>query len=85
MVGDIIHSNRGGSSHDYAYSSTHKSYSSHCAIVTESSTDEGGPYALTIGGNESDSVGRKIVRLAPNGLIRQRETNPYICVIQDLK
>ena len=85
QVGDVIHNNRGGSSYDYAYASTHKSYSSHCAIVTECGTDEGGPYALTIGGNKSDTVGRKIVRLHPDGLIQQRENNPYICVIQDLK
>ncbi len=85
QVGDIIQANRGGSSHTYQYAATHRSYASHCAIVTESGEDEGGRYALTIGGNESDSVGRKIVRLTTEGLIRQRETNPYMCVIQNLK
>ena len=53
--------------------------------MTETGEDESGPYALTIGGNESDSVGRKIVRLTSDGLIRQRDTNPYMCVIQNLK
>jgi hypothetical protein len=84
-VGDIIHMNRGGTSFDYDYARTHKSYASHCAIVVESGHDENGPYALTIGGNETDSVGQKIVRVDANGLVVQRPTNPYICVIQDLK
>ena len=53
--------------------------------MVENGNDETGPYALTIGGNESDSVGHKIVRLDANGFIVQRLTNPYICVVQDLK
>ena len=84
-VGDLIQNNRGGASFDYKYAATHKSYSSHCAIVVEGGQDENGPYALTIGGNESDSIRRKIVQLNADGMIRQRPQNPYICVIQDLK
>lgn len=85
QIGDIIHNNRGGNTFDYAYAKTHKSYESHSAIVIETGTDSAGQYALTVGGNESDSVRKKIVRLTNSGLIKQRPTAPYICVIQDLK
>jgi len=40
---------------------------------------------LTIGGNESDSIRSKIVRLNNKGLIKQRDISPFICVIEDLK
>lgn len=42
-------------------------------------------YALTVGGNEGNSVGLKRVALCEDGFIRQRERDPYICVIQNLK
>ena len=85
QVGDIIHNNRGGKSFSYDYARKHASYPSHSAIVVEIGNDAQGGYALTIGGNESDSVRRKLVRLTGKGLIKQRDRNPYICVIQDLK
>jgi hypothetical protein len=47
--------------------------------------DGQGGYAMTIGGNESDSVRRKVVRLDDKGRIKQRSRNPYIAVIQTLK
>ena len=84
-VGDIIQNNRGGNGFDYAFAKTHKSYLSHSAIVIETGTDTAGRYALTIGGNESDSIRRTVVRLTPQGLIKQRPANPYICVIANLK
>jgi len=85
QIGDIIQNNRGGNKFDYDYARTHKSYQSHCAIVIETGTDSKGAYALTVGGNESDSVRKKIVRLNNKGLVKQRPLDPYICVIQNLK
>jgi hypothetical protein len=37
------------------------------------------------GGNESDSIRRKRVALNASGKVIQRDLNPYICVIEDLK
>ena len=84
-VGDIIHANRNGQTLDYAFARTHTKYLSHSAIVVEVGTDSIGRFALTIGGNESDSIRQTIVRLTPDGLVRQRATNPFISVIQTLK
>ncbi|HMV84792.1 MAG TPA: DUF2272 domain-containing protein [Blastocatellia bacterium] len=85
QLGDIIQHNRGGNHFDFAFATANKNYISHSAIVVETGEDPQGKYALTIGGNEGDSVGRKLVRLKPNGLIKQRENSPFICVIRNLK
>lgn len=84
-VGDIIQNNRTGTKHDYDFARKNADYNSHSAIVVEVGTDSAGRYALTIGGNEGDSIRRKVVRLTPNGFIKQRDNNPFICVIQNLK
>ena len=84
-IGDIIHNNREGNTFDYDFARTHTSYNSHTAIVIETGEDSDGRYALTVGGNESDSIRRKIVRLTSGGLVKQRPTNPFICVVQTLK
>jgi len=84
QVGDIIQNNR-GNKFSYDYARTHKDYPSHSAIVVEVGADHQGHYAYTIGGNESDSIRRQRVALNKSGFINQRPTNPYICVIQDLK
>jgi hypothetical protein len=84
-IGDIIHVNRNGNTFDFDFARTHKKYNSHSAIVVEVGVDPGGPFALTIGGNESDSIRSSLVRLTNSGLIKQRPRNPYICVIEDLK
>ncbi|MBC3806978.1 DUF2272 domain-containing protein [Undibacterium seohonense] len=84
-IGDIIQNNRGGNTFDYAYASAHRDYPSHSAIVVETGVDSNGRYALTIGGNESDSIRSKIVRTDVNGLIVQRTKSPFICVVQNLK
>lgn len=85
QVGDIIQNNRGGGKFGFNFARTHKGYASHSAIVIDVGVDAKGGYATTIGGNESDSVRRKMVRLDNKGLIRQRTSNPYIAVIQTLK
>jgi hypothetical protein len=84
-VGDIIQNNRGGSTFTFAHAKAHDSYQSHSAIVVETGTDTLGRYALTIGGNESDSVRRVRVALKPDGTIKPRTNNPYIAVIKTLK
>ena len=85
QIGDIIQNNRGGNTFDFDFARTHKSYFSHSAIVVEIGTDAQGGFALTVGGNESDSVRETVVRLNADGFIKRRESNPYICVIKDLK
>jgi hypothetical protein len=84
-IGDVIHMNRGGNEFDFDFARTHKGYKSHSAIVVEVGVDSGGRFALTIGGNESDSIRSSLVRLRSDGLIKQRNRNPFICVIEDLK
>lgn len=84
-VGDIIQNNRGGTTHNYAFARANKHYNSHSAIVVETGQDTNGRYALTIGGNEGNSIRRTVVRLNPQGFIRQRNSNPFICVIKTLK
>ena len=54
-------------------------------IVVETGHDSTGRFAVTVGGNESDSIRRKRVALNDDGLIIQRVNSPYICVIQNLK
>ncbi|HEX8319711.1 DUF2272 domain-containing protein [Longimicrobium sp.] len=85
QVGDIIQNNRGGATHDYTFAKKHANYTSHSAIVVETGSDALGRYALTIGGNESDSIRRTVVRLTKDGFIKQRNANPFICVIKNLR
>lgn len=86
-IGDIIQNNRNGNTFDFNFAANNDSYESHTAIVVEEGTDGNGRYVRTIGGNESDTVGDRIVRLKANGLIKQPSTDPkrYICVIENLK
>jgi hypothetical protein len=84
-VGDIIQNNRGGTKFDFAFAKANSQYQSHSAIVVETGIDSLGPYALTVGGNESDSIRRARIALTSTGTIKQRPTNPYICVIKTLK
>jgi len=82
QIGDIIQQNRGGTSHDFAFAKAQQSYPSHSAIVVRTGIDSAGPFALTIGGNESDAIRQSRVALNANGMIRQRSVNPYICVLK---
>lgn len=82
--GDIIHNNRGGGTVTYEVATTHDDYESHSAIVIQVTQDADGPCALTIGGNESDSI--RIARVSlRDGFVEQRERNPFICVIETQK
>src|SRR2546423_7118980 len=84
-VGDIIQNNRGGNTFDFDFARKHDSYLSHSAIVVEVGADSKGGFALTIGGDESDSIRRTVVRLTSGGLVQQRTSNPFICVIENRK
>lgn len=84
-LGDLIQWNRPGGSLDFAYARTHKAYASHVAIVVGLAQDQHGPHALTIGGNESDSVGRTRVPLNTEGHIIQRQKRPFMTLIRTLK
>lgn len=83
--GDIIVANREGGKITYDQARQRESYPSHGAIVVDIITKNGRSYAVTIGGNERDSVRRTEVELTSKGLVRQRTVEPYICVIRNLK
>jgi hypothetical protein len=86
-IGDIIQNNRDGNRFDFAHAARRNDYKSHSAIVVEEGTDGNGRYVRTIGGNESDTVGQKIVRVNRAGLILPPRADPtrFICVIETLK
>ena len=86
-IGDIIQNNRNGNTFDFGFAAAHRNYESHSAVVVEEGFDGSGRYVRTVGGNESDRVGARVVRLTAAGLIKQPATDPsrYICVIEDLK
>lgn len=83
-IGDILQNNRDPKKKfDYAFARANQYYSSHSAVVFEVGVDTKGRYLRTIGGNESDSVGMKEVRLDANGVVK----NPnglYISVVETL-
>jgi hypothetical protein len=80
-IGDILQNNREDNTYDFQFASTHKKYSSHSAIVMEVGVDNKGQYLRTIGGNESDSVGMKEVRLTASGLVKNTD-GLYIAAIE---
>jgi hypothetical protein len=84
-VGDIIQNNRSGNAFTFEHASTHNDYASHSAVVIETGTDAQGKYLMTIGGNENDTVGRRIVRLTSAGKIRQPVPSHFISIIETLK
>ncbi len=84
-VGDILQNNRDGNALTFADATVQSDYKSHSAIVVAEATDAQGRYLLTVGGNEDDTVGRRVVRLNANGRIRQPTPNYYISIIETLK
>jgi hypothetical protein len=84
-IGDIIQMNRGGNDYGYEYARNHNDYISHTAIVVEFGKNIFGHFAITIGGNENDSIRRDKVKLNSQGFIKQRNRNPYISIIKTLK
>jgi hypothetical protein len=84
-VGDIIQNNRGGNAFDFTFAKNNDGYFSHSAIVISRGVDANGKFAITVGGNESDSIRRKRVQLNDDGTIRQRTDNSYICLLKNQK
>lgn len=86
-IGDIVQNNRGGNTYNYAFAKANAGYKSHSAIVVEEGMDGSGRYVRTVGGNESNTVDDKIIRLNAAGLIKQPAADPtrFIAVIQTLK
>lgn len=82
-VGDILHNNRSGYHYDFAYARKHRSYASHSAIIVEVGEDSQGRYLRTVGGNESDSVGMKEVRLDSDGFVFNND-GLYTSIIETL-
>lgn len=81
--GDLLQNNRGGGEYNFDYAATHKQYQSHSAIVIEVGSDNVGRYLRTVGGNESDSVGLKEVRLDARGRVKNAD-GLYIAVVETL-
>lgn len=82
-LGDLLQNNRGKNKYDFDHAATHNQYESHSAIVVEVGSDNRGRYLRTIGGNESDSVGMKEVRLDAQGRVKNPD-GVYIAAVQTL-
>lgn len=84
-VGDLIHRNREGGKITYAQARSRSDYASHSAIVVDLVKSGSSRFAVTIGGNEGNSIRQQRVRLTPTGFVQQTASNPYIAVVEDLK
>lgn len=84
-LGDILQNNRLGHTYNYAFAGKEMYYFSHSAIVIEKGTDADGSYIITVGGNESNSIRTKRIALGNDGKIKQRTSEPFICLIQNTK
>ena len=85
-IGDIIQNNRDGNSFDFDHARQSDDYESHSAIVVEVGVAPGGErFAMTIGGNENDSVRRRSVPLDSSGKVIQKGNNFFICILENLK
>ncbi|WP_428328258.1 DUF2272 domain-containing protein [Mucilaginibacter sp.] len=84
-LGDILQNNRNGNKYNYAYASAHSEYLSHSAIVVKKGADAQGPYLITVGGNESNSIRTKRIALSADGKILPRVDSPFISLIKDSK
>jgi hypothetical protein len=84
-IGDIIQNNRSGNNFSFEFARKNADYSSHSVIVIETGVDAQGGFAFCVGGNESDSVRRSVVRLDDKGFIKQRPGNSFIAIVKNLK
>ena len=82
VPGDIIHWNRNGGTVTYAGAAGNNDYVSHCVIVVDVGQDNKGPCAITVGGNENQSVGQTRLPLSNDGRLVPRSANPYISIIK---
>jgi len=84
-VGDILHSNRPSGTFDFDFAAAHRDYPSHSAIVVARGIDHNGKFAMTVGGNERNTVGLRRVTLNASGVAVQRSDEKFISIIKDLK
>jgi hypothetical protein len=84
-IGDIIQNNRSGNHFDFDFAAANANYESHSAIVVARGEDSQGRFAVTVGGNESDSIRTRRVILNADGTVKQRSTSPFICIVKNLK
>ncbi|MFT4503159.1 DUF2272 domain-containing protein [Caballeronia sp. 15711] len=80
QVGDIIQNNRDGNAFTFKNATEQSRYESHSAIVVILLDEGGKKYAVTVGGNESNSVGRAKVELTPEGFIKDKSDH-YIAIV----
>lgn len=85
QIGDIIQHNRNGNRFTFDFAKNNAEYASHSVIVIETGQDADGKFAFCVGGNESDSVRRTVIRLDANGFVKQRRNSSFICVIKNMK
>jgi hypothetical protein len=84
-IGDIIQNNRvSGVAFNFAHAAANSTYKSHSAIVVEIGKDTSGKYALTIGGNENDTVRQQRVQLTATGEVKQIGTR-FISILANQK
>ena len=84
-IGDIIHRNQNHGRVTYKQARSRSNYPSHSAIVVEIGSTNGVKFAGTIGGNESNSVHSAKVVLNQAGFVAQKNNDPFICIIENLK
>lgn len=84
-VGDLIHSNRNRGTITFDQARRKSEYQSHSAIVVDFFKENGLAFALTIGGNESQSIGKHQLELSADGKLKRRAKDPFICVVENLK
>lgn len=83
-VGDIIQNNRNRNKFGFEFAKKNAEYESHSAIVVEVGVAPGGErFAITIGGNERDSVRRRRIDLDSAGKISLSAPDFYICVLEN--
>jgi hypothetical protein len=83
--GDIVHFNRDGRRITFERAQEGH-YKSESGIVLEMGRNSEGRHAtLTVGNDPAGTVARHQIGLTESGLIRQREVDPIICVIEVAK
>ncbi len=82
QVGDIVQNNRGGGHVDFAHARANRNYMSHSRIIVQVDRNDSGPFAVAVGGNEGDTVGRNIVQLTADGVVKKRTNSPYIALVR---
>jgi hypothetical protein len=84
-VGDILHHNQPDGTYDFNHARHHERYASHSSIVIARGIDHLGKFAITVGGNENDTISQRRVALNPSGTVQQRLKQPFISIIKNLK